>query len=664
MMRAYGDRELFQRFRTRLILAPIVLLAAVIWSTHYSLDAVMIVLLLWGLWHGMMQVFGFCRIYDAKYKSFNPWTARLDWWMCLTWFTVAVVWSPARMGLLLGTWNKASGGMMLSASWLDALRWGWAGITLAVTVAFIFHTGLMIARGKRPSPLKLLNMFTSFAFWIYVSLMVDNIVLGVALFEVFHDVQYLAIVWVYNRARVDRGTNAGSFTRFLFRRSGLMVGLYLGMIFAYGYLYMFAKSLDQGTVRLAVTSVLATSTLFHFYLDGFIWKVREQSTRQSLSLDEKQQSIPSAKPPWLVHGAKWAFFLVPVLLLGVAELAARDQNYTGQATGVASSWASQVSGESAAYASKAQLQYSGYVARIYPESWNAHASHAAVLTMLGKHAQAEQSLRLALQLYPYDAMLQNGLGASLILQGKSDQAQPAIEAALDLDPRLAQAHSNLGVIKANRGEMSTASQHFTRALQLDPDYVHAHIGMADFYSTQGQHDKAADQLQRAVTVDPMSFRAQVKLGIALSKMKAFKKALAHLHEASQIKPDDPLSYLEAGIILLKLKQFEAAMELLTRAAMPGPLQAKAVFYQAVTLQALSRPGDAARAYRRAMVLQPDNVMIVTRLESLYAANGQFEQAISVAQQAIQLTSSDQQAAPIRRRIEGYRREQPVSQPLQ
>ena len=37
------------------------------------------------------------------------------------------------------------------------------------------------------------------------------------LFEIFHDVQYLAIVWLFNRKRVDTDPQVGGFTRFVFR---------------------------------------------------------------------------------------------------------------------------------------------------------------------------------------------------------------------------------------------------------------------------------------------------------------------------------------------------------------------------------------------------------------------------------------------------------------
>ena len=97
------------------------------------------------------------------------------------------------------------------------------------------------------------------------------------MFEVFHDVQYLSLVWIYNRNRVEKDKSIGGFMRFIFRRSGSLVGLYIGLVFAYGSLGYFKDSVEIETVKRVLTGVVAASGLLHFYYDGFIWKVRENS---------------------------------------------------------------------------------------------------------------------------------------------------------------------------------------------------------------------------------------------------------------------------------------------------------------------------------------------------------------------------------------------------
>ena len=53
-------------------------------------------------------------------------------------------------------------------------------------------------------------MLTSFGFWWYANIAVSNLLLGILLFELFHDVQYLSIVWVFNRSRAARAPEPAS----------------------------------------------------------------------------------------------------------------------------------------------------------------------------------------------------------------------------------------------------------------------------------------------------------------------------------------------------------------------------------------------------------------------------------------------------------------------
>src|SRR5205814_5676492 len=85
MIRAYGDRALFQRFKYRFIFAPIFLVVVCTAFFLWDLKGIVLVAFIWGVWHGMMQTYGFCRIYDAKVGSFAALTRRLDFALCGVW---------------------------------------------------------------------------------------------------------------------------------------------------------------------------------------------------------------------------------------------------------------------------------------------------------------------------------------------------------------------------------------------------------------------------------------------------------------------------------------------------------------------------------------------------------------------------------------------------
>src|SRR5437879_12682686 len=98
MIRAYGDRALFERFKWRFILAPLFLLAVCTAFFWWDLKGILLVVLFLVVWHGLIQTYGFCRIYDAKAGTFDHLTRRLDFAMWLIWFATAVARSPYRLG--------------------------------------------------------------------------------------------------------------------------------------------------------------------------------------------------------------------------------------------------------------------------------------------------------------------------------------------------------------------------------------------------------------------------------------------------------------------------------------------------------------------------------------------------------------------------------------
>src|ERR1700745_1317723 len=234
IIRAYGDRALFERFKWRFIFAPIFLLSVCVAFTWWDLKGIVLIVFFWGVWHGMMQTYGVCRMYDANTGSFAALTRRLHFAACAVWFAPAVLLSPQRMADTLETYY-ASGGPFISPRLLHNAQQIMLGGAIAVSVLFLFNFSRMWAEGKRPNPVKLALLVTSIAFWWYCNNGVTNILAGIALFEVFHDVQYLSLVWIYNRSRVEKDSSIGGFMRFVFRRSGSLVGLYGGVGFSEGW---------------------------------------------------------------------------------------------------------------------------------------------------------------------------------------------------------------------------------------------------------------------------------------------------------------------------------------------------------------------------------------------------------------------------------------------
>jgi Flp pilus assembly protein TadD len=522
--------------------APLFLLAVCTAFFWWDLKGILLVVFFWGVWHGLMQTYGFCRIYDAKTGTFDALTRRLDFAMCVIWFATAVALSPYRLSDTLDTYYMC-GGPFISPS---IILHGQQLILLAaivVSVLFILHFGRMWIIGHRPNPVKLALLVTSIGFWWYCNNLVANIIVGIALFEVFHDVQYLSLVWIYNRNRVEKDSNIGGFMRFVFRRSGSLIGLYVGLVFAYGSVAYFNAHLGIENIKRILTGVVTASTLLHFYYDGFIWKVRERSTRQSLGLagGTADVSLGGFLPGWAWHGLKWAtVFMLPLGALWF--------------------WQTHVN--------VPELQRREWLVEDVPIGAKQHFDYGVALQKESRWEEAETQYKTALRFNPADSKSHMNLAVALMAQARFDEAAPHMEAALRLQPKDGEFHLSYANLLQRLGRGDEAGPHFETAAQLLPDSPEAHYNYALFLASTGQKIGSLSELRQVVQLKPDHVDAQLQLADALFAKGDLEEA--KMHYTTALRADSKLAvahnslgrlYLVQGQISQAIVQFGEALRL-------------------------------------------------------------------------------------------------------
>jgi tetratricopeptide (TPR) repeat protein len=544
MIRAYGDRALFERFRWRFILAPIFLLTVCVGFYFWDIKAnpVVMIVFLWGVWHGMMQTYGFGRIYDAKTGSFAAATRRLDFATCGIWFAAGVILSPPRMTDTLEGFYGC-GLPFVSPAAIHVLQRTFLFAAIAVSALWVANYIRMWVAGTRQNPVKLALFITSIAFWWYCNNGVTNILAGIALFEVFHDVQYLSLVWIYNRNRVEKDSSIGGFMRFIFRRSGSLIGLYVGLVFAYGSIGYWNSHIGIDTITRVLTGLVAASGLLHFYYDGFIWKVREKSTRQSLGLagGTADVKLGGLLPGWALHGTKWAVaFVIP---LGAM-------------------WFGKV------YRAAPAAERSGYVAADLPSSARAHFNYGTALQLDGRLDEAEKEFNSALRFDPNYAKVYINLGQLFMSKSKLDEARKNYEKALELDPNIGESHSGYAYVLERLGRADEARTEYETAIRLSPKSAILIYAYAAFLDQRGELDAAIAQYQRALGIDPNLVDAHSELATALLSKGDFQRAEAHFVEATRLSPKRADIHSNFGSLLLQegrtsqaILQYEEALRL-------------------------------------------------------------------------------------------------------
>ncbi|MCA8955438.1 MAG: tetratricopeptide repeat protein [Planctomycetes bacterium] len=477
MLRAYGDRALFRRFRWRFVLAPLVFFGVTLAFALQRSNAIVLLALLWAVWHAWMQVYGFLRIYDARVGSIDRRTAQLDFAMCCTWFGGALLLSDTRLYYVQEILIDF-GVPPMTIGVIHALRIGTAVWIAIATGAYLWHTAARARAGAPPNNVKHLLMLTSVGMWWCAHFAMQDVLLGLIMFEVFHDVQYLAIVWLYNRRRVDTDPEVGGFARSLFRNSWGMIGVYIALVLAYGGFVPIARSAaGSDTAAALISTVILTSALLHYYFDGFIWKVREKSTRQALGLDSSSGHENRAVP---AHVLKWLCFLVPC---GFLWLMAQPVDPLDKAAALATST---------------------------PDSAEAQFKLGEALNFMGRHRESLPALERSLVLLPNAPAVARNLalarlevGKELLAEGRRERAQKLLAKAHAVAPEVVGIDlNNAGLELLRKRELERAVAHFESALAVQPDLAIAHLNLALAYRDTGRRDLAIRHARRGADLRP------------------------------------------------------------------------------------------------------------------------------------------------------------------
>ena len=489
MIRAYGDRALFARFKTRFVVAPIALLLVCVWASVYNIQAIQLVALAWGIWHGLMQTYGFCRIYDAKASAKAAARARMDLALCFSWFLAAVLLSPMRFRSALDLFYE-SGGPVIPPALVVNARYLILFALAVVTVLFLWRQAKDWREAGILSPIKLTLLASSIAFWWYCNNGVQNILVGIALFEVFHDVQYLAIVWIYNRARVERDESIHGFMRFVFRRSGSLIGVYVGLVLAYGSIALTTSGVSIEAIKHLLIGIVTASALLHFYYDGFIWKVRETQTRAMLGIDGSGVSTlpaPRSWPPWIRHGLRWAALVIPVGALCAAQLGGRVVP---------------------------ALERTAKVAEVLPRDPQAQFNYGRSLHEAGRIEEAIAKYEFAIANKPGFAEAEFYLGGAWHNRQDFDRALKHFERSFQLDPKNGKYEIYLAETLVIKGRRQEARAHYEHSLSLNSDLQIAHKELADLLRENGEYEAAINHYEMALRIQPDFAEAKENLAFA------------------------------------------------------------------------------------------------------------------------------------------------------
>lgn len=647
-LRAYSDLTLFARYRWRLLLGPPIVLLGAWLIARTQLHGLILLLLVWSTWHVLMQTYGMLRIYEMKRFGATRGYGRLDFWACVALFAWGFVGSEARLFVLAETaWQV--GLPMLTARGAEILRWTVGGGALVVLGCYLWSLARDFAAGQLVWVKPLLLLSTGGLYWI-CGLPIVPVLLGIAMFEIFHAIQYDALVWSYDQQLGHKvGRRFGPLRRF-FEGRGSFALLYLAAIAAFGGLRLLADVIDEQQTRTLLLAALTATTILHFYFDGFIWKVSAASQPATddsaaaprpwqvphalqctglalavgglLFLEAQRPASANEEKTWLVEAATWAPHLAEV-----QQRLSRTHVAEGDLT--------------------AAIRAAERAIELRPDSAEAHADLGAVLLRAERYDDAAAALNEAHRLEPTRWQHLFDLGLAQTQLANWSAAEKAFVAADQAAPRTMQIQRGWADLELARGDAPAAAARLRKL--IDDEQSDLRPGAAAnaelarqaiaAYSAAGQHDQAVDAARAGTETETESVSAWRALGQALIAAGRYREALTPLNRALTLRAQDAETRYQLGLAELQLGDRYASARQFKLALDADPQHARAWFQQAGIAYASGDLPVAEKAYRQTITLKPRWAEAHSNLGAVLFAQQDWPAAAEEYRTALQLDPS-------------------------
>jgi tetratricopeptide (TPR) repeat protein len=342
-----------------------------------------------------------------------------------------------------------------------------------------------------------------------------------------------------------------------------------------------------------------------------------------------------------------------------------------------------------------------HVLNVTKDNHLAHENLGRALLDQGKFAEATAEFAALLRIKPDSAPAHNNLANALAAQGKAAEAIAEYQAALRIKPDFAEAHNNLAGTIAGQGKLAEATAEYQAALRIKPDLAEAHNNLANTLIRQGRLAEAVAECQAALRIKPDLAEAHYNLGNALASEGKVAEAIAEYRASLRIKPDNVGAHNNLGAALASQDKVAEAMGEYAAALRIKPDYADAHYNLGVALANQGRIAEATTEYRETLRLRPDwppalgglawilatssnesvrnggeAVQLAERLcavsgcqeadgldvlAAAYAEAGRFDDAVRVAQRAVEAATAagpGDLAGQIQERLKLYRASRP------
>jgi protein O-GlcNAc transferase len=180
----------------------------------------------------------------------------------------------------------------------------------------------------------------------------------------------------------------------------------------------------------------------------------------------------------------------------------------------------------------------------------------------GDTTLAETFFRRALTVDERSVHAHYALGLAHYSMKRVAEAERSLRFAVDLAPNFFPAHATLALVLRAQERLDEAIAAFERALTLKPDYLEAAYNAALAYTDRdgpGDRAKAIELNRRVLAINGSFLPAHTNLGMLLRLDREFEVAYPHLKRVASALPQDASAQINLTLILTELGRYTEAI---------------------------------------------------------------------------------------------------------
>ncbi len=203
--------------------------------------------------------------------------------------------------------------------------------------------------------------------------------------------------------------------------------------------------------------------------------------------------------------------------------------------------------------------------------------------------------------------------ATLAESGNRDAARSFLEDALAIEPDNTVAIHRLAMIHAEGGDHLKALELYQKIVAIQPDNLDAWLLLGVEYAETGNYEEAIGCFQHCIANSSPKTGLHQMLGVALAEIGRHEEAMDQFRTACSINPNDDESLTRLAIELIYFLKMADAEKHLLRALALNRSNALAYNNLGRVYKFQGRTDEAAKAFRTALELEPDNQVVVNNL---------------------------------------------------